>query len=155
MALQVAITQNKEVSAWRKFKGAEFKIRGIAYKAFQVAEERARNQVAAKGFNVYHAASEDSLFHELLLQATAAHLIEDWRGVVFVEDGKEHEPPYTAENAFKLLNQGDIGLEIWTFIKDEAEKLQKEADSYRDEVVGKSPSSTPTRKSTPDSASTK
>jgi hypothetical protein len=148
MALKVAITQNKEVSGWREFQGAEFKIRGIAHKAFQVAEERARNQVVSKGYDVYSADNEDKLYHELLIQAAAAHLIEDWHGVEFIENGKTIEPPYTPENAFKLLNLGDIGLAIYSFIKKESEKLQKEADGFRDEVVGKSQSSTTTRKST-------
>ncbi|EKA74249.1 hypothetical protein ACINWC692_A0038, partial [Acinetobacter baumannii WC-692] len=46
------------------------------------------------------------LYHELLMDACAAHLIEDWKGVVFAEivDGKtvESEKPYTPENASKL-----------------------------------------------------
>lgn len=155
MALKVAITQNKEVSAWREFQGAEFKIRGIAHKAFQVAEERARNQVVSKGYDVYSADNEDKLYHELLIQAAAAHLIEDWKGVEFIENGKTIEPPYTPENAFKLLNLGDIGLAIYSFVKTESEKLQKEADGFRDEVVGKSLSSTSTSTDTPDSANTK
>ncbi|MCK4087564.1 hypothetical protein HCY58_10945 [Acinetobacter radioresistens] len=148
MALKVAITQNKEVSAWREFQGAEFKIRGIAHKAFQVAEERARNQVVSKGYDVSLAGNDDKLFHELLLEAVASHLIEDWKGVEFIENEESVEPPYTPENAYKLLKNTDIGLKLWLFIKTEAEKLQKEADGFRDEVVGKSPSSTTTHKST-------
>ncbi len=155
MALKVAITQNKEVSAWREFQGAEFKIRGIAYKAFQVAEERARNQVVSKGYDVSLAGNDDKLFHELLLEAVASHLIEDWKGVEFIENGEVIEPPYTPENAYKLLKNTDIGLNLWLFIKTESEKLQKEADGFRDEVVGKSPSSTSISTDTPDSASTK
>ncbi len=138
MALKVAITQNKEVSAWREYQGAEFKIRGIAHKAFQVAEERARNQVVSKGYDVSLAGNDDKLFHELLLEAVASHLIEDWKGVEFIENEESVEPPYTPENAYKLLKNTDIGLKLWLFIKTEAEKLQKEADGFRDEVVGKS-----------------
>ncbi len=54
------------------------------------------------------------LYHELLLDAAGAHLIKDWKGVVFAEvvEGEtvETEKPYTLKNASKLLNLGDIGL---------------------------------------------
>ncbi len=155
MALKVAITQNKEVSAWREFQGAEFKIRGIAHKAFQVAEERARNQVVSKGYDVSLAGNDDKLFHELLLEAVASHLIEDWKGVEFIENGEAVEPPYSPENAYKLLKNTNIGLDLWAFVRKESEKLQKEADGFRDEVVGKSQSSISISTDTPDSANTK
>lgn len=37
---------------------------------------------------------------------------------------------------------GDIGISIWLYIKQEAEDIQKEADAFRNEVVGKSQTST-------------
>lgn len=37
---------------------------------------------------------------------------------------------------------GDIGVSIWLYIRQEAEAIQKEADSYKEEVVGKSSTST-------------
>ncbi|EPQ5013231.1 hypothetical protein LXD34_003896, partial [Acinetobacter baumannii] len=52
------------------------------------------------------------------------------------------EPEYSQENAIKLLNLGDLGIAIWLFVRQEAENIQKEADSYKDEVVGKSSAST-------------
>jgi hypothetical protein len=41
-----------------------------------------------------------------------------------IVDGKtvESEKPYTPENASKLLNLGDIGISIWLFIKEQAQK---------------------------------
>ncbi|MFX4646888.1 hypothetical protein ABTB84_19205, partial [Acinetobacter baumannii] len=84
MALEVNIQRNKDVSLWREYKDeegnvlAEFKIRGIGYKPYQVALERANNQITAKGFDVAKASPDDKLFHELLLEAVACHLIEDW-----------------------------------------------------------------------------
>ena len=54
MALEVNIQRNKDVSLWREYKDeegnvlAEFKIRGIGYKPYQVALERANNQITAK-----------------------------------------------------------------------------------------------------------
>lgn len=147
MALKVAIQKSKEVALWREYKDAdgnvlaEFKIRGDGYKPFRVANERAQNQVASKGYNVSTASTEDKLYHELLLEAAACHLIADWKGVVFVEDGKEIEPPCTPENATKLFNMGDIGLAIWVFVKANAEKIQIDADTAQVEIMGKSSSS--------------
>ncbi|MEO4078961.1 hypothetical protein ABH302_10905 [Acinetobacter pittii] len=153
MALKVTIQTSKTVSKWREYTDtegnvlAEFKIRGSGYKPYQVALERANNQINSKGFDVSKAGKDDKLYHELLLEAAACHLIEDWKGVVFEEkiDGGEvveTEPEYSPENAVKLLNMGDIGVSIWLYIRQEAETIQKEADSYKEEVVGKSSSST-------------
>ncbi|MEV8215726.1 hypothetical protein [Leifsonia sp. NPDC077715] len=153
MALEVNIQRNKDVSLWREYKDtdgnvlAEFKIRGIGYKPYQVALERANNQISSKGFDVAKATAEDKLFHELVLEAVASHLIEDWKGVVFVEEGLEGElvktePTFNGENAYKLLNMGDLGVSIWSFIRTESEKIQAEANKYRDDVVGKSSAST-------------
>lgn len=153
MALKVTIQTSKTVSKWREYTDtegnvlAEFKIRGNGYKPYQVALERASNQINSKGFDVSKAGKDDKLYHELLLEAAACHLIEDWKGVVFEEkiDGGEvfeTEPEYSPENAVKLLNMGDIGISIWLYVKQEAEDIQKEADAFRNEVVGKSQPST-------------
>lgn len=156
MALKVAIQKSKEVSIWKDYKDsegnvlAEFKIRGEGYKPFRVAMERAQNQVTSKGYNVSTAGKEDKLYHELLLEAAACHLIADWKGVVFVEDGKEIEPPCTPENATKLFNMGDIGVAIWAFVKSHAEQIQADADKVQVETLGKSSNSTDTAASTQD-----
>ena len=147
MALKVAIQQSKEVTLWKEYKDsegnvlAEFKIRGSDYKAYRVAVERAQNQLSSKGFDVATAGSDDKLYHELLLEAAACHLVDDWKGVIFVEDGKEVEPECTPENATKLFNMGDIGIAIWAFVKAQADQIQSEANNYRDEVLGKSENS--------------
>ena len=148
MALKVAIQKSKDVSLWKEYKDAEgnvlaeFKIRGDAYKPYRVALERAQNQVSSKGYNVSTAGAEDKLYHELLLEAAACHLIAEWKGVFFAEDGKEVETPYSPENATKLLNMGDIGVLIWAFVKTNAEKIQAEADQAKADALGKSSSST-------------
>ena len=83
MALKVAIQQSKDIAVWKEYKDAdgnvlaEFKIHGDEYKPYRVALERAQNQVASKGYDVALAGSEDKLYHELLLEAAACHLIED------------------------------------------------------------------------------
>ena len=156
MALKAEIQKSKNVSLWKEYKDAEgnvlaeFKIRGEAYKPYRVALERAQNQVASKGYNVSTASAEDKLYHELLLDATACHLIEDWKGISFRVDGEEVEQPYTPENACKLLEVGDIGPVIFAFVRLKAEQIQTEADKYRDEVLGKFESSTNTVASTQD-----
>lgn len=156
MALKVGIIQSSEVSKWCEFKDtdgqvqAEFKVRGIAYKPFQVAIERAGNQISSKGYDVMVNDPSAKPYHELLMDACAAHLIEDWKGVVFAQvvDGKmiETEMPYTPENASKLLNLGDIGISIWLFIKEQAQKIQEEADKDKAIILGKSSSSTSTKR---------
>lgn len=161
MALKVAIQQSKEVALWKEYKDskgnalARFKIRGSDYKAYRVAVERAQNQLSSKGYDVATAGSDDKLYHELLLEAAACHLVADWEGVVFVENDKEFEPECSPENATKLFNMGDIGVAIWAFVKAQSNQIQTEANSYRDEVLGKSENSTDTSTSLLDSASTK
>lgn len=148
MALKAEIQKSKNVSLWKEYKDAEgnvlaeFKIRGEAYKPYRVALERAQNQVASKGYNVSTASAEDKLYHELLLDATACHLIEDWKGVIFSENGKEAEQACTPENAIKLLSMGDIGIAVWAFVKSHAEKIQTEADQAKADTLGKPQSST-------------
>lgn len=153
MALKVTIQQSKEVALWKEYKDgegnvlAEFKIRGSDYKAYRVAVERAQNQLSSKGYDVATAGNDDKLYHELLLEAAACHLVADWKGVVLVENDKEFEPEYSPENATKLFNMGDIGVAIWAFVKAQSDQIQAEANSYRDEVLGKSENSTNTSNS--------
>lgn len=151
MSLVAGINKSKQVSKWCEYKDdegsvlAEFKIRGAGYKSYVVAIERAHNQISSKGFNVETATSEDKLLHELLFDAVAVHLIEDWKGVAFSEEinGEivEKEAVFTTENAKKLLNMGDIGSIIWLFVKQQSEKMQAEADRERLEILGKSENS--------------
>ncbi|MGU9602603.1 hypothetical protein ACV35Y_20020, partial [Acinetobacter baumannii] len=53
---------------------------------------------------------------------------------------------YTPENASKLLNLGDIGISIWLFIKEQAQKIQEDADEDKALILGKSSISTNTKK---------
>ena len=144
MSLKVEIQKSKDVSRWVEYKDhetgevlAEFDIRGISYKPYRVALERVNNQIASKGFEPSQAVVGDKLYHELLLEACACHLIKDWKYVTFVENGEEVEKSYTPENATKLLNLGNLGIVIWAFIKENAERIQAEEDANRDDVLGK------------------
>ncbi len=146
MALKVAIQKSKEVALWREYKDddgnvlAEFKIRGDGYKPYRVALERANNQISAKGFDVA-GAGDDKLFHELLIEAAACHLIADWKGIEFEEDGVTIEPTCSKETATKLLSMGDIGIAVWVFVKTQAQTIQQEADTHEADILGKSTTS--------------
>lgn len=148
MSLIVGLNKSKQISKWCEYKDAEgnvlaeIKVRGISYKPYQVAVERAQNQIAQKGFDVDTASANDKLFHELLLDAAACHLIEDWKGIAVPdENGEPKDFIYTTENAKKILNQGDIGPVIWLFVKTNAEQIQREADEVKAETLGKSENS--------------
>ena len=58
MSLIVGLNKSKQISKWCQYKDtdgnvlAEIKVRGISYKPYQVAVERAQNQIAQKGFDV-------------------------------------------------------------------------------------------------------
>lgn len=144
MSLIVGLNKSKQISKWCEYKDsegnvlAEIKVRGISYKPYQVAVERAQNQISSKGFDVDTASANDKLFHELLLDAAACHLIEDWKGIAVPdENGEPKDFIYTTENAKKLLNEGDIGPVIWLFVKTNAEQIQREADEVKAETLGK------------------
>lgn len=154
MSLVVGLNKSKQISKWCEYKDAEgnvlaeIKVRGISYKPYQVAVERAQNQISSKGFDVDTATTSDKLFHELLLDAAACHLIEDWKGIAVPDaNGEPKDFIYTTENAKKLLNEGDIGPVIWLFVKTNAEEIQREADGIKAEVLGKSENSTSGQKS--------
>ena len=149
MALKVAIQESKNVAAWKDYKDAEtgevlakFKINGANHQAYLVGLERAQNQIASKGYDVASATGEDKLWHDLLMEAAGCHLIADWQDVVFLEKGKEIEPPCSKENATKLLSMGKTGIQIWNFIKAQSVLIQLEADKLEAETLGKLPSST-------------
>lgn len=144
MSLKVQIKESKQVSKWVEYKDsdgtvlAEFKIRGDAYQAYLSAKERASNQVSSKGFDVTTATKDDQTYIELLRDCVACHLIEDWKGVEFEDSkGNTTQPPYTQENAIKLLRMGDLGNVLWLFITTNAAKIQEEADKEHAETLGK------------------
>lgn len=78
------------------------------------------------------------------MQAFAV-LIQDWKGVdfeIFDEHGELKETlqnvACTPENKLKLLYSGDVGLEVWDFVREQSEKISKELAQKRAEVLGKS-----------------
>lgn len=148
MSLVIGINKSKQISKWCDYTDSEdnvlasFKIRGIGYKPYQIAIERAQNQISSKGYNVDTASKDDNLFHELLFDAVAVHLIEDWKGIDFEEvvNGEivKREVPFTTESAKNALRNGDNGVIIWGFVRAESEKMQAESDREKLEILGKS-----------------
>lgn len=144
MSLKVKIKESKQVSKWVEYKDAEgevlarFKIRGENYQAYVAAKERANNQIASKGFDVATASKDDKTYIELLRDCVACHLIEDWDGIE-VEDSKGEvtNPPYSQDEAVKLIRFGEIGNILYWFIIDNASKIQAEADKEHKETLGK------------------
>lgn len=154
MALKVSIVEKQpHVSEWKEYKNEEtgevlarFKVRGIAYKPYQIALELAREEIQQAGNTVATVRDNDKFKHEYMFEATAYHLIEDWEGVVFDQDGKEVEQKYSGEVAHKLFNEGDIGLLIWGFVHNSAIEIQEAANQAKDKVLGKSSNSTTGKK---------
>lgn len=145
MTLSSTLKTPKHTSKWIEYKDAkgnvlaEFKIRGIKYQAYQSALARCSNQISSKGYDVAAASPKDKLYHELLLEAVACHLIEDWKGIEFndLDIGKVYQPAYSPENATKLLNLGDIGIPLHYFIVEQAKEIQAEADAEYNDTLGK------------------
>ena len=154
MALKVSIVEKQpHVSEWKEYKHAgsdevlaRFKIRGIAYKPYQLALDVAREQLGRNDVTVATVSNEDRFKHEYMFEAAAYHLIEDWEGVFFSQNGKEVEQKYSGEAAYKLFNEGDIGALIWLFVHNAAQEIQKEANEKKDKLVGKSLNTTTTKK---------
>lgn len=160
MSLVIGINQSKHVSEWVDYLDdeakvlAKFKIRGISYKPYQVAIERARNMIAS-ATEIKQIDVNEKTYAEMLLTCTAYHLIEDWSGIAFPiidADGNqvldENEKPmlkdveYSQENALDILVRGDIGDILWNFINTNAKRIQFNYDKEKAETLGKSKSYT-------------
>lgn len=151
MALTVNIIERKHVSEWVEYKDengnvlAEFHIRGIDYKPYQVSLERTRDFLEQnKDKSISLVTGDDKFKHEYMYEAMAHHLIIDWKGVELSDDMGEtyKEVKYTPSNALKLLRDGDIGVLIWGFIFENATSIQKRHDEQLISTLGKSQNST-------------
>lgn len=143
MTLVVEIEESKTASTWKDFKDlagnvlARFKIRGVDYEPYQIAQQRISHQLSLKCLNIANIDESEKTLQALNMEACACHLIEDWENISFVVKGEHVEVGYSPENAIKLLTLGKIGAEIYLFVLAQANKIQTEAQIFRDEVVGK------------------
>lgn len=149
----MAFTTGKEntVSKWEKFTIAgqtiELKIRSADYEPFRAMQDKA---TPAYNEQFLLNLKEDELkpYHYFLMQAFAV-LIQDWKGVdfeVFDEHGEFKETitnaPCTPENKLKLLYGGDVGVQVWDFVRTKSKGISEELKKKRDEVLGKSQDTT-------------
>ena len=143
MALIAEIEESKTASVWKEFKDAKgnvlarFKIRGIDYEPYQIAQQRISHQLSLKCLNISNISEDEKTLQSLNMEACACHLLEDWEGVSFKINGDVAEVGYSKENAVKLLQLGKIGADIYLFILAQANIIQEEANLFRDEVLGK------------------
>lgn len=152
MALKVNIIKSApELSEWKEYKDdetgevlAEFKVRGIAYKPYNIAVDLARNEMSKSADDISKVEKNSRYRHEYMYSAMAHHLIEDWKGIeLSFDDGQTYQlVPYTGENAEKLLTEGDLGLLVWGFVHQAALDIQKAANEAMDKTLGKSLNST-------------
>jgi tRNA threonylcarbamoyladenosine modification (KEOPS) complex Cgi121 subunit len=72
---------------------------------------------------------------EMMLESAGRYLIEDWQGIEMGEKGEEQIVPFTKDNgAIALANS----FELWSFVLENARRIQLEADAEKEEVLGKS-----------------
>lgn len=139
-----SIQKDKQVSAWVQHEsGAEFLINGIKNREYVIAAERAQHAFQKQGTDLSDVSATDRPFHEYLFEATAKYLIADWSGVqIKDEKGEIIDAPYSKEIAFQILRDGDIGVVLWAFVREQAEKIQEDAEKVKEVILGKSENST-------------
>ena len=144
MALILKKTNNETVSQWVDYKDedgktlASFKIKNKGNNAYKVARGRLENGLYANGFDIATVTDQHKTHSRLLAELTAYHLLEDWKGISVDVDGEIQEnPKYSPELAADIIAM-PVGVEIWGFIEDEAEKLQEEIDKKNAETMGES-----------------
>ena len=146
------LVQPKQISQWVDFESgdikAKIKIRGSKYKPFVTATERIQNVGRVEGFKIEGVGSNEMSFQDMLFKVTAEYLIEDWQNIAIEKDGEIVDVPYDKDIAFELMSFGGAaGLILWDFITSNANKIQAEADEYKEEILGKYENSTDGQKS--------
>ena len=113
--------------------GAEFLINGIGNKSYNLALE----QVADKSRNIdfRNIKDTDESPTELMLEAAGRYLIADWRNIEMGEKGNEQEVDFTKENGALALTNS---IPLWSFVMENARKIQAEIDGEKVELLGKS-----------------
>ena len=135
MSLTLTIQKYSNLAQkWVKHEsGAEFLINGIGNKAYNLALE----QVADKSRNIdfRNIKDTDESPTELMLEAAGRYLIADWRNIKMGEAGNEQEVPFTKENGALALTNS---IPLWSFVMENARKIQAEIDGEKVELMGKS-----------------
>lgn len=124
----------KKTQQWVEHEsGAKFLINGIGNKAYNIALEKVTE--SSRGIDLKDISELDDSPTDMMLQAAGRYLLEDWQGVEMGESGEEQIVKFTKENgAIALANS----FKLWHFVLENAKRIQLEADSYKEEVMGKS-----------------
>lgn len=135
MSLTLTIQKSPEkAQQWVKHEsGAEFLINGIGNKTYNVAMDQVGTK--ARSIDLKNIQDTDESPTEMMLESAGRYLIADWRNIKMGEKGKEVEVEFTKENgALALLNN----IDLWSFVMENARRIQFEADTAKDELLGKS-----------------
>lgn len=138
MALK--ITEKKTADAqWFDYREngetlASFLIRPADDKRYQVAVERNGLGVRNTGFDIADIGEDARLWVDKDAEAVARYLLADWKGLE-AADGKPL--PFTPDNAYMVLAKSSVGLQLWAWIKAQAEILQVQAEEATADLVKK------------------
>lgn len=146
------LTQPKQISQWVDFESgdikAKIKIRGDKHKPYVIAYDRIHNVARSTGYKIDDVQADELTFQDLIFKVTAEYLIEDWQNIAIEKDGEIVDVPYNKDVAFQLMAFGGMqGIDLWNFVTTNARKIQAEADAYKEEILGKSSTSTDGQKS--------
>lgn len=135
MSLKLTIQKAPErAQQWVKHEsGAEFLINGIGNKAYNVAMDQVGTK--ARTIDLKNIQDTDESPTEMMLEATGRYLIADWRNIKMGESGKEADIEFTKENGALALSNA---IDLWSFVMENARRIQFEADTAKDELLGKS-----------------
>lgn len=144
-----SVNQPKQVSQWVNYdfdgesKTSKFKIRGVKYKPYLIAQERIQTLFGVHGIKIDNIGDSDFSSQEMVFKIVAEYLIEDWQDVEVEIGGEVKAVPYDKDIALDMMRYGGIdGLQLWDFVMKSAHKIQTDADNYKEEVLGKSEVST-------------
>lgn len=113
---------------------AKFLVNPIDHGQYQVAAERNRNKTFVDGFELHNIPNTAMPWFDRDAEATARYLLEDWEGIV---DADGLAIAYTPEKAIEVLTKTDVGVELWSFIKTESERIKESVHQEMEATVKK------------------
>lgn len=137
MALQIKKQNEQRPESWREYEGVKFNIRGLDYKPYRVALERAGSAQFRDGISLKGIDENAVVWYDLQAEAAGRYLIAGWdQDGITDEDGKSIA--YSQDNAVALLRSSDIGYDLYKWVLQQAAEIQADADQNRDNAVKKS-----------------
>ena len=137
MALQIKKQGEQRPESWREYQGVKFSIRGLDYKPYRVALERAGSVQFRDGLSLKGIGEDATVWYDLQAEAAGRYLIAGWdQDGITGEDGSPI--PYSQDSAVDLLRSSDIGYDLYKWVLKQAAEIQADADRLRDDAVKKS-----------------